>query len=195
MALGDAYVVKADFKARLNITTSDQDTVIDQTLAAASRYVDSECGQEFNKSATATAKVFTARFPDAIELPNLVSVSELATDNGTRLYESIWAGTDYDLYPFDAADRNVPYTEIRRSPLGVYSWPFSVKGVRITGIWGWPAVPSAITQATMRVAERVWALSRAPLGLQGAGEFSMPIASGDADVARWIAPFRVLVIA
>jgi hypothetical protein len=194
MALSDPYVSVDDFKARLNITGTAQDAVIEQTILAASQWIDSVCGQTFNKSDTATAKYVTARYPDVIETPPLVSISELATDTGARTYLTIWATTDYDLYPYDAADAGRPYTEIRRSPLGVYAWPSHVRGVRITGIWGWPSVPAPIVQATMREAERLWALSRAPLGLAGSGELQSPISRGDADVKALLSAFRVVTV-
>lgn len=194
MAIGDPYVELDIVKARLNITTDPYDDALEGSIAAASKAIEDYCGQHFNQSATATEKVFTVSFPDVLEIPNLVTVSEIATDDGNRTYESVWAATDYDLYPYDAEDNSVPYTEIRRSPLGNYSFPSSVKGIRVTAIWGWPAVPPTITEAAALTASRLWKRTESPLGLSSRGEFEFEIPKIDPDVRGLLAPYRVFVI-
>ncbi len=170
MALTDPYTTVAEFRARVGSIEDVADVEILTVLLSASRQIEGVCGQVFNKVGTATVKYITPVYGELIDLPPFVSVSELATDNGDRTYPTIWATTDYDLFPYDAVDLSVPYTQIHVSPVGRYGWPNLVRGVRVTGIWGWPAVPTPVKEACFLLANRGKSLWAAPFGQTGVGE-------------------------
>jgi hypothetical protein len=169
MAVGDAYMTVETFKSRSRSAVTANDSVIEALLKSSSRVIDGYCRQPFYKSES-SARYFTSRYSDVIEVDAIASISEIATDAGDRTYETIWATTDYDLYPYDAAELGEPYREIRRSPIGVYSWPSHVRGVRITGEWGWPEVPAPVREVCFLMTSRNKSLLDAPFGLSGGGE-------------------------
>jgi hypothetical protein len=196
MATTDPYGDLATFKARANITTSVNDAVLLQLLVEASRQIDGWTGRNFNQTAAGTVRVMSTVWSDVIEVDDLVSVSELVTDDGTRTYTTVWTTTDFDLFPLSAADRGEPYQQIRVAPYGLYPFVGYPRGVRITGVWGWPAVPDVIAGATYLQANRLWKRKDAPFGVTGSNDLSSlrVIPGMDPDVQAMIAPFKRLVV-
>lgn len=192
---GDRYASVAQLKVRLGITDTTDDTPLAMILDAVSRLIDERCGRRFWKEGTAAARYFTAEQGDLLFLnDDLVSISTsgLVTDeDGDRTYERTWATTDYDLEPYNAAADSKPYTQIRTSPQGVYAFPLGRKGVRITGIWGWPVVPAAIVEATLLQSERIFKRKDAIFGVLGSIETGMlTITEMDPDVETSLMPCR-----
>lgn len=200
MAWDDPYMSAEEFRARVGSVGAVTGDALTAVLVAASRQIDNETGRNFNKSAVPEARYVTARFADAIDVPDLLSVDELAVDDGSRTYATVWAATDFDLAPVDAADRGHPYAEIRVAPLGARRFAGTARGVRITGIWGWPAVPAPIAEATFLIANRQKSLWTAPFGVSGGpanGQFgSIRMAASDLDptIAALLAPYRVTAV-
>lgn len=134
------YCTRDDFKARAfpsSDTSTADDATIEAVLETVSRLIDTTCNTHFY-TRTAT-KYFSAVAGTYLETEPLLSVTTLKTDDdGDRTYETTWAATDYDLYPYNAQQRNPPrpYTEIRTTPNGNYSFPTTAKGVEIAGKWG-----------------------------------------------------------
>jgi len=200
MAIVNGYATLAELRARMNVPTADTggDAVLEACIESASRAIDGFTGRRFYQI-TATARVFTAEDPQWLYVPDLVSVSALVTDDdGNRVYETTWASTDYDLEPFNASDTNHPYTSVEITPDGDYSFPVGIrKGVKITGTWGWPAVPDAINEATLIQAARYAKRMAAPFGLdQNSGDAgqALSIPPVDPDVKMLIAPYRLVTI-
>lgn len=195
MALDDSYVDLETMKARLNLTGNAHDALLSQAIAAASRAIDNWTGRCFAKSDTPTARVFTARYGDQIDLPDFVSLTEVATDDGRRTYTTVWETTDYDPFPWDAPERNRPYTELRVAPYGSQAFVTWPRGVRITAVWGWPEVPAAIAEAAALQATRLWKRKDAPFGVTGSAELGQlrAITSMDPDVKAIIAPYKRVV--
>ena len=166
------YLTVAEFKGRLDsVSTTWNDTestALERILESVSRNIDRFCGRHFYKTATATSRYFTAEDGAYLCVDDLVSIdtSGLTTDeDGDRTYETTWATTDYDLWPFNAAAMNEPYTELRVAPQGANSFPTVAKGVKVTGCWGWPAVPAEVTEATFLEAARQWQHAHSPSGV------------------------------
>jgi len=200
MAITNGYATLAELRARMNVPTADTggDAVLEACIESASRAIDGFTGRRFYQI-TATARVFTAEDSQWLYVPDLVSVSSLVTDDdGNRVYETTWASTDYDLEPFNASDTGHPYTSVEITPDGDYSFPVGIrKGVKITGTWGWPAVPDAINEATLIQSARYAKRMAAPFGLdQNAGDTgqAMSIPSVDPDVKALIGPYRLVTI-
>lgn len=205
MAIGDSYLSLAAFKARLGIATGDRDVSLQAALDAASRVIDGFCGRSFGRSATATVRYYptTRRNPrfseyaygSALHVEDLVSVSELAIDVGGRTWATILDPTDYALYSTWDEAIGGPYDLIGMvSPIG---WPYGPDAVKITAIWGWPAVPAAIEYATYLLANRNQALDKSPFGATGAGELGAGLNMTNALaplIKETLAPYRVMTI-
>lgn len=196
MAITNGYGTLAEVKARLSIETADttDDTKLEGIVEAVSRLIDNWTARHFYQSSSGTVRYFTATEHDILFVPDIVSISELATDEtGVRGWATVWATTDYDLEPFNAAAESKPYTYITLPPQGRYQFPDGVgKAVRITGVWGWPSVPLPIKEACLLQAARLFKRKDSIFGVVGSSELGqmMQITRLDPDVQTLTDPYR-----
>lgn len=182
-ALGNLYAPPAALKAWLKVTTTTDDLEIHQACFAASRWIEQHCERLFYRTAAGTARTFKACDRRTLRLPDfsdLVSVSALATDDGgDGTFETTWATSDYQLLPHNpgAAPEALPYMSVRA--VGGYSFPLPDGGysrddrVRITGVFGWPAVPSMVKQAALLLAVDALKVKETSFGVGGANEWGL----------------------
>ena len=190
---GVDYTTAATLKLRPDRQDSKDDAAISAAITAASRAIDGLCGRVFYQD-TGT-RYFTADDSQWLDIDDLVSVTTLQTDDGDRTYGDTWATSDYDLTPDNAAAKSWPYTCVTLTPAGDYAFPVGVrKGVKITGTWGWPAVPDAIGEATIILALRLLKRKDTPFGVAGTPDMGLiqNIPRTDPDVVMMVAPFRRL---
>lgn len=175
MAWADAYATDAEYRARVGDNSSGVDTTLDSILLTASRLVEQRLGRVFNQSTADQARYFEgvghegfdpygdrARKLAIDDLVSLAATTPIAVDlamDGT--YSTTFAASTWAvLTPFNAAlqPEPEPYTHIellrRGSPTLAY-WPRVPRVVRVTGTWGWPAVPGAIKELTIQIAHRI----------------------------------------
>ena len=157
MAIGDAYATAALYRAETGASGAGSDTAILRDLTAVSRFLDRACDRPagFNKDASAVERLFIPRRTTRSLLVNdLVSVSAITIDEGMdNAYSRTLASTDYELRPLNAADgpQANPYTEVYATEWGVLAaWSGGVR-VKISAVWGWPAVPEAIQAACIHL--------------------------------------------
>jgi hypothetical protein len=167
-----SYATLSQFKEALQITDASQDTALQAVLDATDDLIDNFCDQAvgFGRTASQT-RYYTAEHLYYCITDPIVSVSSIATDDdGNDTYETTWSATDYILAPKNAPLDNEPYTEIDTSLAGQRSFPLSLNGVRVIGVFGWPSVPSAVVQAALIQAGAVWSSRSAPYGVIGSNE-------------------------
>lgn len=159
---------------------------METALEAASRWIDERLDTRFY-TATET-RFYTTRWNDLVHIDDLVSLDELATDDGNFDYATEWDTGDYILEPINAAGNNRPYRQIRRRSNGRYSFPVNMQyGVRVTGAFGYAAVPPGpIAQACLLVAHRLWMRKEAVFGVAGTPGLGVTVVQAriqaDADV-------------
>jgi len=158
MAITNGYATLADLKAYLTpanqtfSTSVADDAVLEMLVEGASRFIDGETCRKFYKNSTAETRYFEA-VDNEIKTGDLVSVTTLQTDGGNRDYPYTWETTDYDLKPDNAVLDGRPYSKIVLSPVTTETMPNGLsKGVKISGIFGWPSVPTGIKEATIMIA-------------------------------------------
>lgn len=158
MAITNGYCTLAEFKQFMTAPGQDltadigDDTVIEALIESSSRFIDGECVRHFYKSATDETRYYTATDPAFIRVDDLVSVTALYTDYGDRTYPNTWAATDFDLWPYNASADGRPYVQIVVTPGGAYWFPAgTAKGVKVTGIFGYPAIPAQIKDACVMI--------------------------------------------
>ncbi|OQB25098.1 MAG: hypothetical protein BWY10_02526 [Chloroflexi bacterium ADurb.Bin180] len=185
-----SYATMTELKARLAISDSTDDVMLDNALAAASRWIDLYCGRRFDY--TTETRYYTAEEGDLLRVDDLVSVSSLTTDEDEdRTYETTWTTNDYDLMPANAALENRPYTTLEVSPIGSYAFPTGAKGVKLVGVFGWPAVPGPVKEATLLLAAGLFKRKDAIFGVLGTVDTGMVrIAGLDAQVQQMLMPYR-----
>jgi hypothetical protein len=167
-----SYATLAQFKEALQITDSSQDTALQAVLNATDDLIDNFVDQQVGFGQTASqTRYYTAENLYYCLTDPIVSVSSIATDDDANdTYETTWSATDYILAPKNASLDGEPYTEIDTSLAGQRSFPLSLNGVRVTGVFGWPSVPSAVVQAALIQAGAVWSSRSAPYGVIGSTE-------------------------
>lgn len=195
------YASVADIKASLRITDTVDDTLIQVALGAASDQIDAYCNRVFYNMGTAV-RYYAATDPYFCPIDDLISISELATavtSNGN--YNTVWANYvngapgDYQLEPLNAAYPTdglmSPTTGIR----ALWRYLFPTLGgnalVRVTGVWGWSAVPDAVKAATIIQASRLFKRNDSPNGVIGFGDLGVTRVSSilDPDVRMLLEPY------
>lgn len=198
--LGHLYVTPQMLKSRLGITGTTDDYELHAACFAASRAIEQYCERTFYRSASA-ARTFTPHGWYELRLPaynDLVSVTTLKTDaDGDGTYENTWQATDYQLLPVNpaAAPETRPYTKVRAIGQSVFPLTLPIvltrlDRVEITGVWGWPAVPMGIRQASLILAAETFRLKDAPFGVAGFGEFGAVRIRNNPMIAFYADPYR-----
>lgn len=202
MAITNGYATLAEVKASLRITDSVDDTLLELAIESASRSIDEFAGRVFYSQGSAV-RFFAAESAEFVAIDDLISISELATSSGSNNeFDLVWTGynagspVDYQLEPLNnsaATDGVVqPVTGIRSRI--TYSFPVlgQVALVRVTGTWGWSAIPTAIKQATVIQAARYFKRNDSPLGVLSAPDLGyIRVGSRlDPDVEMMISGYR-----
>ena len=193
----NGYATLAQVKAALRITDSVDDTLLEMAVESASRAIDGHAGRYFYSSGTAT-RIYAADDASIVQIDDLGGTAiTLQTDpDADGTWADTWAVTDYQLEPVNGIVDGLatPYTRIRAT--GDYNFP-TLNGealVKVTGIFGWSAVPTAITQACVIQSSRIFKRLDSPLGVAGFGDMGAIRVSRylDPDVEQLVAPFRKL---
>jgi hypothetical protein len=195
MAITNGYATLLDVKAALRITDSMDDTLLETAIESASRMIDGFTARTFSNAGTAVRN-FAAT--DAINLiiDDAITVTKVeSTDEIGDTYTE-WEATDHQLEPVNGRADGLyyPYTGIRA--VNTYSWPVVDYQalVRITATWGWASVPTAVKQATIIQASRLFKRLDSPLGVLGMGDMGQIRVSRylDPDVEQLVMPYRIM---
>lgn len=165
---GSLYVTRDELKLTAEIAGSYADDDIDLACEAASRGIDGAVGQRFY---TDTAdRYFTAdRYDTYIDLGPVGSVTAVVIDaDGDGTYETTWAqGTDFYLDPPNAVAAGYPYTRLQLRGQAGRAFPSYARAIKVSGMFGWEAVPAEVRQFAKLFAAKLLIRSRqAPLGFQ-----------------------------
>lgn len=188
---GQDYITESELKAAKELAGyTYADGQIPNVITAASRVVDRLCGTRRRFYADADAnqvRYYTADDSCKLEIDDLITLTTLATDNnGDGTYEVTWATTDYKLNPLNAAADSWPYERIKVAANGRYRFPRYEAGVKITGQFGWLAVPAEVWTATSILAVRyLLRVRESPAGIVVVGGMEgsmMRLARTDPDV-------------
>lgn len=183
----DAYATAADYRAAITPDRDNGDDVaIGEDLTAVSRYLEhpGRLGRWFNRDTAVVDRIYTIKWPgqtleidDLAELAPAPAIQIDAEPDG--LFELTLDPADYELLRYDARQGPDPwpYTEINLPVWRSKSFTRNAR-VKVSGWWGWPAVPVAVKVATVRLTsmlrlESAWATRRLPEGMDQAIETSM----------------------
>jgi hypothetical protein len=167
-----SYATLAEFKSAIGITDSTDDTPLQSVLDATDALIDNYTDRRQGFGTASETRYYTADNWRFVLTDDLVSISSLTTDDdASGTYGTTWSSGDYNLAPGNAALDGWPYTEIdvsvtipKNFPRGVY------RGVKVIGVFGWPAVPSAVKQAAIIQASAVWSSRTSPFGVIGSAD-------------------------
>jgi hypothetical protein len=178
MALGDPYVELDALKAYLKIKPEkiEQDDNILDAINSASGEIEKHCNRQFNRTETASARVYEPEDAYTVSVDDFWSTTGLVVEVdtlGDGSFSTVVPASDYEVYPRNGVvDGQVgwPYYELQFvERLPIYNRRKGV--VRVTAKWGWQAIPEAVRQAVVIIAAETFQLKDAPFGTAGMDQF------------------------
>lgn len=192
----NGYCTLAELKSALHIIDTIDDTMLEAAINSASDFINTYTNRDFHNGGTAV-RYFEADDNYNVVIDDLQSVSELATStNADMNFDTVWSSTDYQLTPVNGRVNGLttPYTGIRS--VNRYYFPVwaHLTLVRVTGVWGWSAIPANVKQACILQAARIFKRNDSPLGVAGYGDMGVMRVSSriDPDVAQLLDPYRTM---
>jgi len=196
LAITNGYASLAEVKAALRITDTLDDSLLETAIESASRLVDGYAGRNFY-SAGSAVRYFTPEDRIVCEIDDLISLTSLEVSadlDGT--FDQTWTATDYQLEPLNGKVDGLtgwPATRIRAVGAYIFGTNIGEASVKVTGTWGWSAVPVAVKQATVIQASRIFKRLDSPLGVLSSPDLGY-IRVGtrlDPDVQQLVEPYRL----
>jgi hypothetical protein len=173
MAIGDPYVSRADFKAVLDITSTDEDDWIDVCIAAASKAIERRSGwPTFWKTSTVVTRTLDVTGRVVPVRSSGWSYNKILLRDGIASAAGFLVSgfSSPVLMPEDAISDGTPADAIRL-PAGA---GFGSDGtIRVTAVFGWPEVPADITWAAQMQANRLYRRKGSPEGIAGSAEWGL----------------------
>lgn len=197
------YVTPSALLATLGVTSSGDQFTQDAQAActAASRAIDNLCERRFYADSNTTqTRYYSPVNASRLNIEDLVTLTSLVSrDDGLNVDTAsglnTWTqNTDFVLAPLNAGQNSAdvwPYTRIEVIPTGSYSFNTRFpRSVKVTGKFGWAAVPGPITDATTLLAERIYKMKReAQLGVIVLVDTAVTIARADSNIMILVAPY------
>ena len=170
MPVVNGYAALNDLKTALRIQDGVDDSLLEIALESASRLIDEYTMRNFYNAGTAT-RVFVPSDDDCVAIDDAISISSIAVSTLlNKTFDQTWTTAEYQLEPLNNVVDGLsgwPYTRIRA--VGVWEFPYDeddeIATVQVTGVWGWSAVPTAVKQATIIQAMRIFKRLDSPLGV------------------------------
>ena len=111
-----------------------EDILIEEIVMVASRQIDTDTDRRFYTTTVDETRYYKPLWFDCVIPDDIVSVTSLATDPAMDgSFSTVWATTDYDLLPYNAALDGNPYNHIITRPNGRYTFPAGFKSVKVVG--------------------------------------------------------------
>jgi len=199
MSISQGYATLAEVKAALRIQDSIDDSLLEMAIESASRLVDAYCARSFYNAGTAS-RYFVADNDFLTNIDDAVTITEVATDTSADgTYDVVWQADDYQLEPLNGRVDGLvwPYNAIRA--IGDYTFPIwgGEALVKVTATWGFSAVPTAIKQATIIQASRIFKRLDSPLGVLSSPDLGFIRVGSrlDPDVSQLVDSYRIVKFA
>lgn len=197
MALTNAYASLIQLKSAIGIADGIDDPMLEMAIESASRQIDSYTERYFYNAGTAV-KIFAPIDNWVCPTEDFITLSKVETSEDGESWDTEWAATDWQAEPLNgrAGGLVTSYTQIRAIESYLFPYRNGEATVRLTGTWGWSAVPIAITQATIILASRIFKRLDSPLGIISGELGSMRVGYRlDPDVQHLIDPYRKIATA
>lgn len=200
MALYPDYATAAELRSFVTRSSSTvDDTELGYAVTAASRVVDEWCGRQFGQVTVAEAHIYSASWDRTrcgwvIEVDDIYSATGLeimVDDDDDQVYDQ--EITSYRLWPFTPA--GAPWTRILVKSGSAVTPSRREGAVEVTALYGWTAVPTAVKQATLIEANRIFQRRVSPFGIAGSPETGSELRllrGVDVDAQKILMPYRRL---
>jgi hypothetical protein len=201
MTITNGYATRNQVKAALRIGTADtlDDDLIDNCVGAASRLIDGYCNRKFWQSGTAS-RVYQAEDSFYCSIDDIAgtAITLKTSSQADGTFDVTWKVSDYQLEPLNGNLDGLTWSYDKIRAVGDYLFPTVNANygeqalVQVTAVFGWPAVPEPVTQATIIQASRIFKRYDSPLGVAGFGDLGAIRVSRylDPDMAQLVEPYR-----
>ena len=190
----DLYCTPDQLKSRTNIGDTRDEREILAVCRSVARWIDTHCDRVFARR-TATMQFETCGLY-SLPVADLISVTTLKTDdNADGTFETTWSASDYELQPVNAAVQveSRPYTAIAAVGSRLFPIRYSYSGrtprAQVVGVFGWPSVPPAVSEAAAILGADYLALTGMKFGMQGFDGYAVR-ARLSAPALSMLAPYR-----
>jgi hypothetical protein len=200
MAWAPDYCTTAELRAYAtrSVATVD-DTELAFAITAASRVVDEYCGRQFGQVTPVAARLYSAQWDrrsgrwmiDTDDISATTNLAIAVDDDDDQVYDQTI--TDYRLDPLNAAALGEPWTRIIVDRDSAISPSCREGAVQVTALWGWAAVPTAVKNATLIEANRIFMRRVSPYGIAGSPETGSELRllrAVDVDAQKILNPYR-----
>jgi hypothetical protein len=189
------YCTLAQVKGALRITDQIDDGLLNTAISSASRFVDGYCDRNFAPASAGTALYVPTGRMDDLAVDDLTSITSVAIDEDLdETFSTVLNPIDFRPLPVNSRSAGIPFPFSRIRPQEDGYWPvaFGRATVKVVGMFGWPATPDAVREATILQASRLFTRLDSPLGIAGFGDMGAMRVSfrGDPDVAMLLEPYR-----
>ena len=196
--MANLYAQLDDLKSLLRIPASDtvDDAQLTRSIEAASRRIDGVCDRIFYQEPTATARVYDATNLASVSIDDVSTLTGFVVkvDDGFDYATTLVLNVDFRVEPLNNLSKGLPVYRLV-SLSGIFPRSTVRPGVQVTARWGWPSVPSAITEATLLMAGRLFKRGDSLLGVAGFTDMGVITVRGvDPDVDHLIQPFRRMAV-
>lgn len=197
MALTNAYCTLADVKASLRIQDTIDDVLIENSINAASRMIDQYCNRNFYSGSAGEVRYYKANDGYTCWIDDMQTITSVETASiDPTIFDTTWAVTDYQVLPANRWANGAWYPITAITAVENYLFPVwaEIPLVKVTGTFGWNAIPESIKFAAIIQASRLFKRLESPLGVAGVSDLGI-LRVGyniDGDVAQLINPFRLL---
>lgn len=173
MAIGDPYISAAQLKDALDITSDEEDALIERAVRGASKAINKRSGwptfwntvDPVQRSVSLVRNVVPVR-TSAWQYDKVLLRDGIASVVGFSVAQFSTAS----LMPEDAISDGEPADAIKL-PWGA---SFSTSGsLSITAVWGWPEVPEDVLFACQMQAMRFYRRKGSPEGIAGSAEWGL----------------------
>lgn len=177
--IGDSYITRNQLAAYLGIplavTDPSRDSKLDAAIAAASRAVEDHTRRQFNTDGAAIARVYGPTARQLVTVDDFFDTTTLVVQRstlGSSTWQPAWSSTDFEVEPRNGVVNGRPGWPYRTLKFPFWTYLWATDRIKVTAKWGWPSVPTAVTQAVYIIAAQYFKLSDAPLGVAGFGSGS-----------------------
>jgi hypothetical protein len=188
-----AYVELEELKSSIELSGqsfADQD--LQDALLAASRDVDGICHRRFYPDADATQiRYYSPNGSCVAEIDDLLTLTSVLSDyDGDGTFEQTWTqNTDFTLEPLNAVANARPFETLRLHPRSAYRFSSYPRSLKVTGKFGWSAIPPEVKKATkIRAVQLMLRARQAPFGVLGIGA-----EGGAIRISRWDPDIQLLL--
>jgi hypothetical protein len=196
--MANLYAQLDDLKSLLRIPASDtvDDAQLTRSIEAASRRIDGVCDRIFYQEPTATARVYDATNLASVSIDDVSTLTGFVVkvDDGFDYATTLVLNVDFRVEPLNNLSKGLPVYRLV-SLSGIFPRSTVRPGVQVTARWGFPSVPTAITEATLLMAGRLFKRGDSLLGVAGFTDMGVITVRGvDPDVDHLIQPFRRMAV-